>query len=151
VPRFNQPSRCTAAAKRAADLGHAHFQDRITHARVGPDRVEELLLGDKLTGPLQKVMQQGQRFGPQWNFFGPAPQALLSAVEMKRVKEDDVSPRSRGWKSLRNNTAVSHPDLNLVSSTPSTLPTIQPATPQHALAGLIVCNARSAFPAQMQP
>lgn len=70
-----------------ADLVDADFQRGIGHEGVGPDGLEQFLLGDQPAGVLQQISQDGEGFRGECDRLHTAPQAGVVRVEPEGIGE----------------------------------------------------------------
>src|SRR2546425_9138452 len=116
--RLNKPRRLRTVPKHAADLEDTTFQDLRLDVRLGPHRLEELLLRHQPSGMLHQIAQDSKRLGRQQQTLGlgglpEAPKTLVDGVqpEWGKVLHDRLLQcwcdvlRGR-WSGLRRALAV---------------------------------------------
>src|SRR5262245_5239535 len=84
--RLDESGMTCVVAKDLAELADRLGQGILGHRDIGPDRVEQLLVGHQLAGALQKIRKNCVRLGPQGNGFLAAHEPPREEVELKRWK-----------------------------------------------------------------
>ncbi len=93
VDRGDEPRRLGGVAERLAQLVDADLEHHVGHVGLRPERVEQLVLGDQLPGPLGQVAQQGEALRAQGNGIAVAPQHLVCRVDLERWEGDQTRHR----------------------------------------------------------
>jgi hypothetical protein len=79
-------------AERFADLAHTHGESGIADRHLGPDRFEELLLGDQAARPLGQVPKDGEGLGTQANLPAVVPDGFCGEVQTERTELQSLAP-----------------------------------------------------------
>lgn len=86
--RLDESRRAAHVVQRLANLRYCHLQHSFGNMGVGPDRVQEVVLGHQLPGALCQKMQHRVSFGGKRNGFSILPQLLVGGIERERWKDD---------------------------------------------------------------
>src|SRR5262245_3176458 len=87
---FNEARRLWVVPKSFPQLTNGNFEDCFTHERSRPHSVEEFLFRDELSRTRNRILEYGKRFGSDLYFQCPIPQAFVSQVQAKGIKNNDV-------------------------------------------------------------
>ena len=83
--RLDQPRLARLVAEHAADLAHDGRQYGVPDRRVGPDALEQLLLGHQLPARSASRRSTAKAFGVRRKVCGAAPHPLVGGVEPQRL------------------------------------------------------------------
>jgi hypothetical protein len=72
--------------KRLSDLPYSDLQHGVPDEAVLPDRADQVLLADELSGSRDKFFEHAERLGPEPDDVGVLPEAQVHPVEGERME-----------------------------------------------------------------
>ena len=105
VDGLDEARRLRVLAEHLAQLGDANLEDVLDHRRLGPDRIQEILLRVQHVRPLEQMQQQVVALGREVAVLFPFPELLPDQIEPKRSErvaaQHEASPAGgRVWRDL---------------------------------------------------
>src|SRR5258707_1160164 len=86
--RFNETWRRRIIAESLTNFANSHFEDGFADKSPRPDRGEKFFFSDQLPRPTEEIIEHGECFGPDFYRLRAFPQALITQIQAKRIKND---------------------------------------------------------------